>query len=261
MQGITLSKTAIDKYLSCPLCFWLEKRHGLKRPEGISSKVWKGIERECIAHFERHRQAGTLPPELVGQVPDGSVLYTGDRISLKDLRNWRRGLAFKVNDVEVSTALDELLQRPGPDGNTVYSVCDYKTKSKATDEETTAGLYQTQLDVFDLALNANGFPTDGAGYFSYWYPTGVSQATPPPGVGLHGEVRMTWACQVVRLQADHERIKKIVLEAAACLDGPIPESGAKCPYCTYSVARRDLMAEIAAEKKAAQGAGAAAPSV
>lgn len=252
MQGITLSKTAIDKYLSCPLCFWFEKRRGLKRPEGISSKVWKGIERECIAHFERHRQAGTLPPELIGQVPGGSVLYDGRPIALKDLRNWRKGLAFKVDGVEVSTALDEMLVRPVAGGKKVYSVWDYKTKSKATDQAATADLYQTQLDVFDLAMNVNDFPTEGVGYFSYWYPANVTETAPPNGAGLHGTVRMAWGCQVIALQADHERIKRIVLEAAACLDGPMPESGAKCPYCTYSVARRDLMAEIATEKKAAR---------
>jgi len=256
MATIRLSKTAIGKYEQCPRCFWLKYTQKLDQPEGISSKVWKGIEREQIAHHERHRHAGTLPPELVGQVPSGSIFYqpksatkeTPAQIDLKSLRYWGKGLRFTVERFEVSTALDDMLQRE-EGGHTIYNVWDDKTKSKATDEAATMDLYQTQADVFDLAANLNGYPTDGRVFFGYWYPAGVNSARIAESTGGHGSVDMLWRCQVIELRVDHERIKHLVVEAGTCLEGPMPAAASSCEFCQFVLNRHELQRRLLSAAK------------
>lgn len=263
-MSIRLSKSQLDKFQDCPRCFWLAQRHKLKQPDMISSKVWKGIERVCIEHYEQHRMLKTTPLNLVGQVPAGAIPYQADRISMKDLRYWGKGLRFKVGEIEVSTALDEMLQRIGPDGRTQYAVLDYKSKSRATDAEATADLYQNQADVFDLAANVNGYPTDGIVYFDYWYPSGVLEGVAGPNPGDHGTTKQLWGSQVVALKADHGRCTKLVLEAAACIDGPMPDPqllhsvGKKggehidgCAVCAYLFQREKLFKVLDSQAKPA----------
>ena len=134
-MSIRLSKSQLDKFQACAKCFWLKQRHKLGQPDMISSKVWKGVERVTIAHYEAHRLAKTTPDNLIGQVPEGAIPYQADRIDMKALRYWGKGMRFAVDGVEVSTALDDMLQFS--DGNSPasmrYAVIDYKSKSKATD--------------------------------------------------------------------------------------------------------------------------------
>src|SRR5260370_30868747 len=146
---------------------------------------------------------------------------------MKALRYWGKGLRFEVGGVEVSTALDDMLQWPNPKNGgykTIYAVIDYKSKSRATDEDATADLYQNQADVFDLAANVNGYPTDGVVYFDYWYPIAVMGEEKKDQVldGDPAQTHQMWGSQVIAIKADHERVKKLILSAAACLEGPLP---------------------------------------
>lgn len=259
---IRLSKSQLDKFVGCPRCFWLGQRHKLGQPDMISSKVWKGIERITTAHYEAHRLSKTTPENLINQVPSGAIPYQADRIDMKSLRYWGKGLSFKVGDVLVTTALDDMLQW-GDGADRRYAVIDYKSKSKLTDAEATADLYQNQADVFDLACNVNGYPTDGVVYFDYWAPLSVEGAEPPENMedGNVGHTMQRWTSQVIALRADHERVKKLVLAAAACVEGPMPapritravvtrgaNKGAEkiegCPVCVYLLDREELFAAL-----------------
>lgn len=259
MSEIRLSKSQLDKFVDCPRCFWLGQRHKLKQPDMISSKVWKGVERVTIAHYDAHRQAKTQPENLHARVPAGAIPLQRDAEGMKALRYWGKGLPFKVDNILVTTALDDMLE--WADGDTRrFAVIDYKSKSKLTDEEQTSSMYQNQADVFDLAANVNGYPTDGIVYFDYWSPVSVEGAEPPAGPGDVGYTMQKWASQVIALKADHERIKKLVLAAAACIEGKMPEprlsrsvvsrgvnKGAEkvegCPVCVYQLEREELFAQ------------------
>lgn len=243
-----LSKSQLDKFIGCPRCFWLAQNHKLKQPDMISSKVWKGVERLTIAHYEAHRIAKTTPENLVGQVPDGAIPYQGDRITLKELRYWGKGLRFDVDGVEVSTALDDMLQIPDgaqPSGSR-YAVVDYKSKSRLTDEESTSQMYQTQANVYDLACNINGYPTDGMVYFDYSSPVSIEGAEPAGGPGDVGYTMQKWASQVIALKADHAAVKNLVVAAAACLESAMPEPGAECTVCQYLLDREELFKALEA---------------
>ena len=73
------------------------------------------------------------------------------------------------------------------------------------------------------------------------------------------EVDFRWNCQVIKIQASHDRIKKLVFAAAACLEGPMPEpnltrsrgkKGADkiegCAICAYLLEREELFEALKA---------------
>ena len=149
---------------------------------------------------------------------------------MADLRNWRKGLAVAVGPFELSTALDDLLF----DAKTgLYNMIDYKSKAKLTDEADTAKYYQTQADAYDLALNANGYPTDGWAYFAYYAPIGVEAGNltdTPDGRNFP----FTWHCQVIRSKADHDRAKALTARGGECLASPTaPKASPACETCLY----------------------------
>lgn len=234
-----LSKSALEKFRSCPKCFWIDKNMGLKQPEGIRSGLPMGMDRVLKEHYDRHREVGNMPSELVGQVPIGLNLYSGNRISMKDLRNWRKGLNVIVDAVELSTALDDLLFDKDLG---VYVMIDYKTKAKATDEAATQQYYGVQADCYDLALVSNGYPTPGLAYFAYYYPVTVGSGTTPASFESgHSALSMAWACQVIKIRANHDRAKDLLLRAAKCLSGPMPDPGPDCEYCSFVTERNGLV--------------------
>jgi hypothetical protein len=211
----------------------------------ISSKVWKGLERIALAHYEANRQAKTTPTNLVGQVPAGAIPYQADRIDMKSLRYWGKGLRFTVDGVEVSTALDDMLQWPSLVG-THYAVIDLKSKSKPTDEAATAQLYRNQADVFDLAANTNGYTTEGIVYFDYWYPISVCGSDASGAPIAAATTHQVWGSQVIALKADHARIKALIKQAAACLESAMPSPDEDCPVCTYVFEREQLFETLKA---------------
>lgn len=276
MSELRLSKSQLDKFVGCPRCFWMKHRAGLDQPDMISSKVWKGIERVTTAHYAAHRKAKTTPDNLQGQVPPGAVPVQLSDDDMKALRYWGSGLAYKVDNILVTTALDDMLQRDTVDGLRLYNVIDYKSKSKLTDEESTAGLYQNQADVFDYACNANKFPTDGVVYFDYWAPVSVEGAEPDAVTpARYGFTIQRWTSQIIKVNADHERMKKLVRAAAACLDSKMPEpritreivqrgknKGQEklggCPVCVYLLDREDALEALKKAKPAPAAPPAAA---
>lgn len=262
MASIRLSKSALDKFINCPRCFYLQYKHKLSQPDMISSKVWKGVEKVAIAHYESHRRAATTPENLIGQVPAGAIPVQFDEAAMKALRYWGKGMPFVVDGVTVTTALDDMLQR-SEGGGIVYNCIDLKSKSKLTDAESTESLYRNQADVYDLALNTNGYTTDGNVYFDYWSPVSVEGAEPPANAGDVGYTMQKWASQVIVLKADHARIKKLILAAAACIDSAMPEPNLSrsvvargvnkgkdkvegCAVCCYLLEREELFTAMAA---------------
>ena len=225
-----LSKSSLDEFSRCARCWWLAKRHKLKAPEGIRAGVPLGIDRVLKQHYDTHRAAGTVPPELVGQIP--GALYDGKRITMPDLRNWRKGLTVAVGPYELSTALDDLLYDAA---RHCYNMIDYKSKAKETNTEDTQKYYQTQADAYDLALNVNDYPTNGVAYFAYYAPDAVD------GGGDGAVIPFRWQAQVIPIKTDHARIKALVMRAGKCLEDGLPPHNVECEMCEYTRKRDSFL--------------------
>ena len=197
---IKVSPSAINIYLDCPRCFWLEKNRNIKRPRGIFPSLPGGMDLVIKSYFDTYRLKEKMPPEIDGKVlgslfPEMSVL--------EKWRSWRATDLYyedKSLDVILSGALDDCLI-----DNNYYIPLDYKTRGSDLKEDPRK-YYQSQLDCYCLILEASGFRTKGIAYLLYYWPIEVRE---------NGIVQ--FHVEPVKIETDIESAKKIVHNIATCL--------------------------------------------
>jgi hypothetical protein len=217
MKSIRLSPSAINVFLECPKCFWMDKVQNIKRPRGIFPSLPSGMDREIKIHFDKFRMLGTLPQELSGPDFVGVRLFD-DQELLEKWRSWRTGLVFRDEDgSELSGALDDLLVLKDQ-----FIPFDYKTKGSPTTEEDAIKYYSNQMDCYALLLDANKLKTTGFAFLLYYSPKGITE---------NGAV--TFQVQPIKIKTDPSRALATVRKAVALLKGPCPKSSARCEYCLW----------------------------
>jgi hypothetical protein len=221
MKMIELSPSALSLFEDCPLCFWLEKVEGIKRPRGIFPSLPGGMDAVIKSYFDAYRAKGQLPPELRGKVP--GKLFADAGI----LKQWRSPYNKKEpRHVETSFnaalfgALDDCLV----DGERFIPL-DYKTRGYDLKEDSTT-YYETQLNCYSLMLESSGYPTAGFAYLVYYWPLEVREG---------GAVR--FKVEPVRVATNLEAARTLFRAAVMLLASGMPKPSPDCEYCAL-VSRR-----------------------
>lgn len=223
---ISLSASKLGILRDCPLCFWYQCKHKVDKPRGIFPSLPRGMDRVLKVSMDAHR--GQLPWYLEGQVP--GVLFD-DLGKMEKMRNWKSGLTTVVQTpygaVSVIGALDDMLQGcPG------YSPLDGKTKG---DEPKTDGseYYQTQIDIYGLLMQDNGYALSGFGYLAYLYPTSFD-SFPSASDADYPVVPVSFGVSVYKLDCNPERAFEVICEGARILmTDTKPQPSPKCELCLY----------------------------
>lgn len=217
---IRLSPSSLSDFKKCPLLFWLDKHHDLKMPRGAFPSLPGGMDRVLKGYYDRHREAGVVPQELLGKIPATLGLFK-DQAQLKKWRFWKSGLAVDLGAGRVvSGALDDLLYDPAAD---LYAVIDYKTRGAIWKPGATEEYYGTQADTYDLMLTANGRKTTGKAYFAYYWPKDTIGATAAATADVPARVDFSFDADVVQIATDTARAGELAIKAFECLEGPMPE--------------------------------------
>ena len=211
---IKLSPTALNLFLECPRCFWLEQNKGLKRPRGIFPSLPGGMNARIKEYFDVCRQKGRLPVELEGKVA-GKLL--GDQSLMDQWRAREGGLRYedKEKGALLKGLLDDCLVEEG-----TYIPLDYKTHGYGPKEENLAGYYQNQLDCYCFLLEQNHYRVCPYAYLVYYT---------PKIVGEGGKVE--FLVEPFKLKTDTSRARKTFESAIALLKGPLPSVHDRCEYC------------------------------
>lgn len=85
-KTIYLSPSKLTLFEECPLCFWLYMVKGIRRPEGPSSTLPRGMDNLIKEYFDRYRKIGEMPPEIKGKV-QGKLLE--DQELLNEWENYQ----------------------------------------------------------------------------------------------------------------------------------------------------------------------------
>jgi hypothetical protein len=212
---LRISPTALNLFLECPRCFWLQYNKGIHRPTGIFPSLPGGMDIVIKKYFDLYREQGLLPPEIEGKV-DGRLLP--DVELMKKWRNWRSGLSYTdpSGGAILSGALDDCLL----DGDK-YIPVDYKTRGFDLKEDSSA-FYQNQLDCYTLLLEENGFAHAHHAYLVYYIPQAVLEGS-----------KVQFKVEVKKMQTDPARARQTFRAALQCLKGLIPEKHSRCAYCTW----------------------------
>ncbi|MBW2046258.1 MAG: PD-(D/E)XK nuclease family protein [Deltaproteobacteria bacterium] len=219
MPNIRLSPSALNLFLDCPRCFWLDKNKGIKRPRGIFPSLPGGMDLVIKKYFDTYRIKNELPPEIKGKV---SGHLFSDMAKLEKWRNWRNSdLCYKDSGAELIGALDDCLM-----DDSQYIPLDYKTRGSELSEDPRK-YYQNQLDCYCLMLEHSGFKTKGLAYLVYYWPEEVCQ---------DGVVK--FHVEPIRIDTNIESAKKTVSDAVKLLSFPMPQSNPNCEYCTLVANRK-----------------------
>ncbi|MBP1987744.1 PD-(D/E)XK nuclease family protein [Halolamina salifodinae] len=209
-----LSPARLNLLVDCERCFWVRMQRGETRPEEAFPSVVSGVEREVRAAFERHREAGTLPPALRTARLDATLV--DDDAFLSACRTWQRDPTVTDPDTGavLRGAMDDLLELA--DG--AFVPLDYKTHG--TPPETVYPGYQRQLECYGHLLAENGHRTAPFGLLLYVYPTGDGPIT--------FDTELRW----VRLRPGRPRA--LMRRAVRVLAGSVPEYSEDCEFCSWA---------------------------
>lgn len=161
-----LSRSKIELYMSCPRCFYIDRRLGVGHPPGFPFNINSTVDELLKKEFDKYR---------LEQKPHPYMLETGKNLipfQHEQLDNWRanfKGVQFTdeslnltftgaVDDVWYDLDSEELI------------VVDYKATSKKTEvtiDEEWQGGYRRQIDFYQWLLRKNGFKVSNESYFVY----------------------------------------------------------------------------------------------
>jgi len=214
-KRLWLSATAIESMKRCPRCFWLEKREGIRQPEGIVSRLANRFDGVIKQYFDLYRPHGEIPPMIAGQVK-GKLQYPFQEKYWHAIDD-RYGFFGKLDECLVTT-----------DGK--YTPVDHKTSSSDPNGRELIPAYQFQLNAYAFLLERNARPTTGIGHLIYFYPSA--------GDRLHEGFPMS--ITVKTLRTDAAAVMPEIRKAITLIEGSMPSPSLECVFCQYVDRRRAL---------------------
>lgn len=238
MTQIYLSPSKLNLFRECPRCFHDAYTSDTPRPRGIMASLPGGMDLIMKKYVDQFR--GQLPPGLGGKLP--GVLFH-DMSKMKRWRFWKTGPSWSdpVKMITLVGALDDCLK----DGD-VFIPLDWKTKGSEPKDDGSQ-YYQTQLDCYNLMLEALGLQVRDEGWLVYIHPVFASlhcaddMVSRPIQPANKNWIDVTFELTPFKLACSRERAKEIVYKAAECLRGPRPAPSDTCEMCAYGE-RRSLLA-------------------
>ncbi len=148
---IKISPKSLNLYFECPLCFWLEKNKGVKRPSPYPFQLNLEVDNILKQDFDKHRQNGGSHPLLeANNIP--AKLFQ-NQILLNEWRDSNKGLRYEDEDALLYGVLDDVLDF----GDGKLAPFDYKTTGEKVPD--IYDKFQLQMDIYAYLLEKNGYST------------------------------------------------------------------------------------------------------
>jgi len=229
-----LSRSKLDMFLSCPRCFYLDNKLGIKRPDTPPFLINSAVDAQLKREFDFHRANGSkhaLQEE-----------YGIDAIPAKHekIDEWREnfvGVQFvdKKTGMTIAGAIDDLwINSEGE-----YIVVDYKATAKdkpiteLDPESSFHDSYKKQMEVYQWLLRKNGLKVSNIGYFVYC--TGKRDQKSFDGV-------IEFNIKLIPYKGDDSWVERAITDAHKCLNNDqIPPCTPTCDYCAYTTATNEAI--------------------
>lgn len=229
-----ISRSKVDLFVDCPLCFYLDARLGVGRPPSFPLTLNVAVDELMKKEFDTHRVAKTRHPFM--------ETYKIDALPFDDPRmdEWRdslrRGIEYvhPATNLSVRGGVDDVWVNPKSE----LIIVDYKATSKR-DEITLEGRlgaqYKRQMEVYQWLFRMNGFKVSPVGYFVYV--NGNKDA-------VAFDKKLEFDVLLLPCIGDPSWIEPVLLKLKQTLlaDTP-PAPGADCDFCAYRKAARDVQVD------------------
>ncbi len=220
-----LSRTKIENFVRCPLCFYLDVRLGVRQPAGYPFNLNSAVDHLLKKEFDVHRAQGEKHPLMEAYGID-AVPYEH-----AELDRWRQNFVgvqylYEPENFLLTGAVDDVWVSPKGE----LHVVDYKATSKDSEVDINADWqqgYKRQIEIYQWLLRRNGFTVSDVGYFVY--ANGRRDAEAFDG-------KLEFNVKIIPYKGDDGWIEGTIKKIASCLRSDVfPAQNADCEYCKYRV--------------------------
>ena len=214
-RPIKLSPNSLNLYYECPLCFWLEKRMGIRRPQPYPYALNAAVDVLLKEEFDKYRKKRELHPLLVAyNIP--AKLFPNQKL-LDEWRNNLKGIRFYDASLDATLfgAVDDVLEFS--DGK--LAPLDYKSTGSKVPK--IYDRFQLQLDIYTYLLEKNGYKTVRKGCLAFYV---VDKEN-----GFEDKLPFKKEIQII--DTDPSYVQGVFSEAVGLLKGEAPKT--HDPDCQY----------------------------
>lgn len=221
-----ISRSKIDLFLSCPRCFYLDRKLGLGRPSMPGFALNSAVDALLKKEFDLLRQKG--------QTHELMKRYKIDAVPLAHpkLKEWRddfyqfKGACVRhePTNLEICGIIDDLwVNKKGE-----LLVVDYKSTStsKAISlEDEYKQMYKKQMEVYQWIFRKLGFQVSHTGYFVF---ANAGRNRPK------FDGRLEFALQILTYRGNDSWVEPTLFNIKKCLEArTLPAPAKDCEYCDY----------------------------
>ncbi|MFA5028652.1 MAG: PD-(D/E)XK nuclease family protein [Candidatus Methylomirabilota bacterium] len=222
-EPFRLSRSGIDLFISCPRCFYLDKRFGVGQPPGFPFSLNAAVDFLLKKEFDIHRTNNTTHPLMQSYGVD-AIPFTHPKLD-----EWRenfKGIHFlhQPTNLLITGAIDDVWKNKSDE----LLIVDYKATSKdgevSLDAEWQGG-YKRQMEVYQWLFRQNGFKVSKTGYFVYCNGIRDNKAF---------DAKLEFKVKIIPYDGDDSWIEKTLSDIKTCLlFDKIPKANKDCDYCKY----------------------------
>ena len=221
-----LSRSRVELFMSCPRCFYLDRRFGVDRPPGFPFNLNSAVDALLKKEFDLYREKQQPHPLMVQNNVDAIPFQH------PDIERWRHnftGVQYLHPDTNLLLfgAVDDIWQQ----SDERLIVVDYKATSKGGEITLDAewqNSYKRQMEFYQYLLRRNGLEVSHSGYFVYCNGRrDLEQFNSKLEFDIH----------VLAYTGSDDWIEETIIEIHRCLNAEqIPLASSNCDFCKYSVA-------------------------
>ncbi len=228
-EPFKLSRTMIDMFLECQLCFYLDRKLGIARPSMPNFTLNIAVDHLLKKEFDIHRAAAKAHPMM--------EKYGLDMVPFahQNMEQWRENFVgvqhlHPETNFLVFGAVDDIWQ--SPDGS--LAIVDYKATSKDGEIELEDtrwhNQYRRQMEIYQWLVRNNGFSVSDVGYFVYV--NGKKDRAAFDG-------KLEFDVKIIPYEGKSDWIDDVLVRIKKCLDSDdVPARSPLCEHCEYRLEAR-----------------------
>ena len=236
-KQIKLSRSTVEKYISCPRCCFLEKVHDIK-PPSIPFTLNIAVDNLCKNEFDYYRNQKKPHPLFLKHEIDAIPFL---HCKIDDWRNNYKGIKYKseIHQYEFGGAIDDIWQK----NNGELIIADYKATSRNNfdwndtwNKYDYPKSYKRQLEMYQWLFKMNGFKVSKEAYIIYFNGKKNEQFF---------NNLLQFDVHFIKLNCSTDWVETKIIETAEFLrSGIFPSPSQKCDNCNYLKKRWDLSKKL-----------------
>jgi len=225
-----LSRSKIDLFVSCPRCFYIDRKLGINRPPMFPYTLNSAVDALLKKEFDVHRAEGKAHPMMEHYNIDAIPF---EHQKMNDWRNTFVGIQYlhKPTNFLIFGAIDDIWINPQKE----LLIVDYKSTAKAGEINLDADWqigYKRQMEIYQWLFKKNDFKVSNIGYFVYANGKRDKEAF---------DKKLEFDVYVLPYNGNDDWVEKAITDAHQCLmSNEIPKADKDCDYCQYNEAVKEI---------------------